>query len=411
MKNIAILHFAYPPNTGGVEVLMQKQAHILAELGYNISIYTGSGQEADPRISITVEKMFQSVMNFNPSLQDKLLKSGVVDNEFYDTAKKIELALEHYLQDTAVVIVHNMLTIVRNLPFIYAFRQFAAHHPEKKLIAWTHDHSYITEFKIKDLAVVPHSPLEKELLITPIQNVMYIAISQAFKKPLCELMKLNNSQVTVIPDGIYTKDFLLINEHFWKLADELGILSAFPLLFAPVNILDRKNLEYSIDVVSNLKKHYPTVKFIISGNVSNHHKTQDYHSKLKHQVERLGLQREVIFLTEKIKSGLDSSELRTLYDLTHAVLYFSLSENFGLPLLETALLKIPLFASDLPVFHEIIGNNIHYIDYRTVSPSDAALKIKEVIDNQKEIKANHLVRTSFDLTALVKDRLVPLIEK
>jgi len=42
MKKIAILHFAYPPNIGGVESMIQEHAQMLTYLNYDVTLVTGS---------------------------------------------------------------------------------------------------------------------------------------------------------------------------------------------------------------------------------------------------------------------------------------------------------------------------------------------------------------------------------
>ena len=89
MKKIALLHFAYPPNIGGVESMLKEHTHLLADLGYEVTILTGSGEENDPRIKLVVIPEMQSIMSFNPFLQEKILEKGIIDKDFYDLAEKI----------------------------------------------------------------------------------------------------------------------------------------------------------------------------------------------------------------------------------------------------------------------------------------------------------------------------------
>ena len=59
------------------------------------------------------------------------------------------------------------------------------------------------------------------------------------------------------------------------------------------------------------------------------------------------------------------AELAWLYEHTRAFLFLSLDEGFGIPSLEALRFGAPIIASDLPVFHEIIGAFGRYVD-----PSD-----------------------------------------
>ena len=113
MKKIALLHFTYPPSIGGVEVMVQEHAEILTDLGYEVTIITGSGEETNPRIKMIIIPQLQSVASFNPFLQDKILNEGTIDTDFYNLAEEIENKLERCLNNIDVFIVHNMITIVK----------------------------------------------------------------------------------------------------------------------------------------------------------------------------------------------------------------------------------------------------------------------------------------------------------
>ena len=62
---------------------------------------------------------------------------------------------------------------------------------------------------------------------------------------------------------------------------------------------------------------------------------------------------------------LNSKELKIAYISVNGVVYPSLSEGFGRPCLESMLFGTPLVCSDLPVFHEIVGDYpIYFNPYR-----------------------------------------------
>jgi len=62
---------------------------------------------------------------------------------------------------------------------------------------------------------------------------------------------------------------------------------------------------------------------------------------------------------------LTSKELKIAYISVNGVVYPSLSEGFGRPCLESMLFGTPLVCSDLPVFHEIVGDYpIYFNPYR-----------------------------------------------
>jgi len=411
MKKIAILHFAYPPNIGGVESMIKEHAEILTDLGYEITVITGSGEEKDPRIKLVVIPELQSIFNFDPFLQEKILKKGMIDSDCYKLANIIEQGLERTLEKMDVVVVHNMITIVRNLAFVCAFKNFVKKHPKKKYFGWIHDHSYIDEFKIKDLDKVVNSKLEKDILTTPIKNLTYILISESFREPFVHLMNLHDGETVVIPNGIDVKHFLEIDNLIWEIIEKYELIKSFPLILSPVNIMDRKNLEYCLDVISSLKFNFPKIKYMITGNPSKHHSTVKYYDNLKKKVIDLGLKNNVIFLNDFLYRALVRSEVHDLYQISDLVFFLSKSENFGLPLLESSLTKTPIFVSDLKVFREVGGDFVRYLKYRTVSPEKAATEVKTFLEKSYRVQMNFRVRSQFDLKTILKEKFIPLLEK
>lgn len=411
MKKIALIHFAYPPNIGGVESMIKEHAEILTNLDYEITIVTGSGEEKDSRIKLVVIPELQSILNFNPFLQEKILDKGIIDNDFYKLADAIGQGLEKTLEKVDVVIVHNMITIVRNLPFVYAFKNYVKKYPKKKYFGWIHDHSYINEFKIKDLDKVVNSKLEKELLTTPIKNLTYVLISESFREPFAELMGLHDGETVVIPNGIDIRHFLEIDDLIWEIIEKFNLIKSFPLILSPVNIMDRKNLEYCLDVVSYLKSSYPKIKYIITGNPSKHHSTIEYQDRLKKKIDNLSLNNNVMFFNNFLNRALIRSEIHDLYQIADIVFFLSKSENFGLPLLEAALTKTPILVSDLKVFREVGGEFLKYVDYKNINPEKTAEIVKNFIEQSLRVKLNYRSRSQYDLKTILKEKFIPLLEK
>lgn len=408
MKKIALIHYAYPPNIGGVEILMKEQAHLLTELGYQVTVFTGDGEENNPQIKLIKVPEFQSILNFNPQLQEKIIEKGIIDDEFYQTSSQIEKVFENSFKEIDIIIIHNMITVYRNLPFIYAFKQYVKKNPQKKIIIWVHDHMYVGNEKIR-IADFGKTQLEKDLLTNPIPNAYYIVISDTFKNLLTQVMSIPREKIRVIPDGINLKKFLEIDESIWRIIQKYNLLAAFPLILSPVNILERKNIEYSLEIIYHLKKDFPQICYLISGQPSKHRKTVDYLKTLEQLIDKFDIKQQVIFLGKELTNALKDSEIHDLYAVADLIFYFSKSENFGLPLLEASLTKTPIFVSNLNVFHEIADDLIQYIDYKTVNPKQAADTIKEFIRNNKTIILNYQSRTNYNLETIIKEKLVPLL--
>ncbi len=60
--------------------------------------------------------------------------------------------------------------------------------------------------------------------------------------------------------------------------------------------------------------------------------------------------------------NLDDQDMFTLIGKARALLFPSFTEGFGLPLMEAAELGVPVIASDLDVFHEIVDDGVLFLD-------------------------------------------------
>lgn len=96
-----------------------------------------------------------------------------------------------------------------------------------------------------------------------------------------------------------------------------------------------------------------------------------------------------------------TEKLIFFYKNAFALVHPSLSEGFGLPILEAAYLGCPIIASDIPVFRELLGSD--YLSFDPRSQSDLEEKIisfinKPVVFDNKNIKKKFSFRSMTDET-------------
>jgi glycosyltransferase involved in cell wall biosynthesis len=410
MKTIALLHYAYPPKIGGVERLMSQHAQVLSKLGHGVHIVTGSGQESNPNIKLTVVPELQALKHTVPDLHTRLMEGNPMDAQGKALSETIQASLETHLEDADVIIVHNMLTLIHNLPFIAAFKAYVAKHPEKKILVWTHDQTFVDNGQIvMEKEGVKLHPEVKSLLLTPVSGALYVAISETFKSLLTEVMRIDPNHMCVIPNGINVQQFLEIDDRVWEFFQKERLHDAFPLLLSPVNVLPRKNLEFALDVVAHLREAFPQIRYLISGTVSQHRDTSAYQTVIQEKVKALGLESHVVFVGEHITGSMSDAQLHDLYTLADGVLYFSKQENFGLPILEAGLTKTPLWVSDLSVFHEVGGDNLAYVS-NSATVSEVADRIQGYFHATKGSVFKQHVQKHYDLDMIVRTMLVPRLE-
>jgi len=72
------------------------------------------------------------------------------------------------------------------------------------------------------------------------------------------------------------------------------------------------------------------------------------------------------------------SELRSLYHHAKALIFPSLYEGFGIPVIEAMAENIPLIVSDIPVMHEVCGDSAIY--FNPHQPGSLKMKLIELIN-------------------------------
>ena len=99
-------------------------------------------------------------------------------------------------------------------------------------------------------------------------------------------------------------------------------------------------------------------------------------------------------------------DLVSLYVGSDAVLYPSLQEGFGIPLLEAAVHRLPIFCRELEPHKELAFSNVQFPD-RAATPSGLAEVVKRVINETAKCRKDVLNRFSWE--AIYADQIEPLL--
>ena len=74
------------------------------------------------------------------------------------------------------------------------------------------------------------------------------------------------------------------------------------------------------------------------------------------------------------------ADLQFLYKHAQALVYPSIAEGFGLPLVEAGHYTLPVIASDIPVFREIAGDQINY--FEVANPEELFITIMKSLNGE-----------------------------
>lgn len=179
-----------------------------------------------------------------------------------------------------------------------------------------------------------------------------ITISETVKKQLVEKYKIAPAKIEVVYLGYDSK--------FRPRKSSCSLLSANCYLLYVGQIRPHKNLHRLVEAFKILEKDYPKLKLIIAGR-----------GKIK-----LAKPKNLIFA-----GSVSDKKLVELYQNAAVFVLPSLSEGFGLPLIEAMACATPVACSDIDVLREIGADAPLYFD--PYDPQDIAYKIGKILDNGK----------------------------
>lgn len=110
-------------------------------------------------------------------------------------------------------------------------------------------------------------------------------------------------------------------------------------------------------------------------------------------------------------NNINDAELAMFYRKSKALIFASKNEGFGLPLIEAMQYKIPIIASDIPIFREIAGNYPVY--FSVGSSNDLARAILNIKSNYRpgELSKNSVLLTWDESIKIFTEKILNLYKK
>ncbi|MGB8643774.1 MAG: glycosyltransferase [Anaerolineae bacterium] len=193
---IAILHYSAPPVIGGVESTIEAQARLLADYGYPVKILAGRGAGFDARVPLELTPTLDSTHAFVLQVQRKLAV-GSVSGDFHALTAAIHRHLTAQFQGIDVCIVHNALTLHKNLALTNALHELARTR-SLRLIGWCHDFAWTDPLYVNEL----HAGVPWNLLREKWEGVQYVVVSADRRQELARLLNAPEQAIVVAPPGL-----------------------------------------------------------------------------------------------------------------------------------------------------------------------------------------------------------------
>lgn len=408
MTRVAILHFAGPPVVGGVESTIYHHARLLTEAGYRVKVLAGRGGYFYPGVDF---HRIPGIDSRDPQVLSvgNELAQGNVTESFNVLRDALVQSLKPILENVDVCIVHNAITLHKNLALTAALHRLSEE-GVVPLIAWSHDFAWLDNLYTGDL----HDGYPWDLLRRVWPGVRYVVVSEHRRDRLSELLGLPAERIQVVTPGVDLDEFLGLQPLTRKLSRSLDLPGGDPLMLLPARITRRKNIEFAIRITGALQPRKPNAVLVITGPPGPHNpKNIAYLQALKELKAELNLSGKVHFLYEQGEENeplhIPDEVMADLYRLSDLLLFPSRREGFGIPVLEAGLARMPVFAADIPPVRESAGEWAHRFDPEG-DPAEVAADILAALEKDAGYQLRKRVIGRFTWQAILHNRIIPLIE-
>lgn len=403
---IGLLHYTAPPVVGGVEFVLGQHARLLADAGHRVRIIAGRGGPQDPRFEVVriplADTRHPAIRTTRASLD-----AGRVPAAFETLVAEIAAALRSAVADLDVLVAHNVCGLHFNLPLTAALRELVADPGGPGFVAWQHDLAWTATRHAGEL----HPGHPWDLLRTVWPRTTYVAVSEARRDELARLSGLPMDAIHVVPNGIDLERLLGVHPATRRILEGLGLPGPGPVLLVPVRITPRKNLELAVGVVAELRRSGNDARLIVTGPPDPHASGVSAGvDRLRRAAADAGVAAAVHLLSVDRGRRTPSRVVGDLYRVADALLLPSHDEGFGLPVLEAAACRLPVFCADIPTLRELAGDDATYFD-PAAHPATVATLVRERLASEPVARLAMRVRREYAWPAIYASRIEPLLEQ
>jgi glycosyltransferase involved in cell wall biosynthesis len=393
---IGLLHYTSWPVVGGVEAVLRQQATLMSSAGHSVSIVCGDGK----RFSDAVPTLVFPELNLREALVTQAqqeITAGYPGAAYFRAVKAAKKRLRSLFAEWECAVVHNFMT----MPFHMAATQVVSELAEEgnRVLAWTHDLAANNQYYSLPRNRVFDMIRERQ------PGIEYVVISETRAREFRDLT--GTSADAVVPNGLdLTAALELTKEVSGLLA---GVNSQEAILLYPTRILQRKNLGLALQILAALQElNFPAWLFITGAANGYNPSAQAHFTGLKQQASELGVTDRIRWVNEHF--FVDDAQLRSLYLVSDALLLTTKQEGFGLPILEAAAFRLPIFCSDIEPLHSNLPPGSIAFDLRS-SPRNISLAIAKSLKQDRGFLSRKLILQRHAARDLYRAKIEPLLQR
>ncbi|HSI83137.1 MAG: glycosyltransferase family 4 protein [Candidatus Methylacidiphilales bacterium] len=390
---IALLHYSSWPEIGGVENMLRDQATLLTRKGHEVVVLSGNGQDTIDGYDFAVLPELAPSYKLYQEMRS-IMDHGQTDQSFHKYRAVLVETLKPILEQVELTIVHNIFTMHFNLALTQALVDLSKEH---RMIAWTHD----LVASSGDYALPNPTKAPWNLMSTAHPHVLYVAASEQRRADIETTLKPSPA-VTVVPNFVDLGRLYGLSVEMRESLEALSLAEREFVFLLPSRIMPRKNVEFAIEIVTTLRMSGRNPLLLITGAPDQNSAAAANYSKFIHDTLPPKMKRYIVFVHDYF--AVKEEVMRDLYMISDCLIYCSRKEGFGLPILEAALHRLPIWCNGVPSFWAVDGEGAFMIN--NPSQLDEAVAW---LEQQSTFRLQRLVRHSFDSNAIYSAYYEPLL--
>jgi mannosylglucosylglycerate synthase len=238
-----------------------------------------------------------------------------------------------------------------------------------------------------------------------------VVFSDLRQRELAELLKITRESIAVVPSGIDQAAFYKLCPITLSLLQRIDLAEAAPIRLLPVRLTPRNKIELALYTLAALRRVMPAAILIVTGLLGAHNPANEaYFEKLKALPAELNLSGAAYFLAEISDTYLPDEVIVDCYRLADALFMPSCEESFGIPIVEAAFSKLPVFCTDIEPLRAL-GLN----DVTTFSPDadseTVAAQIANRLQHDPQYQIAVRLRRAYTWERIYTQHIAPLLEE
>jgi mannosylglucosylglycerate synthase len=415
--NVALIHYAVPPVVGGVESVVAHQARLLSSAGHSVRLLAGRGETMLAHIPVyqlpLADSQHPRVLAVKLELDD-----GRIPPDFEALKNDIANELRAALQGVDVLLAHNVASLAKNLALTAALHDLNGQPDFPRTVLWHHDLAWTTPRYAAEL----HAGYPWDLLRNDWPNVTHVVVSRSRQSELADLLSKPAAHIRVVPNGVDDATLFKLEPQTISLVRAMNLRGARPLLLLPVRLTPRKNIELALRALSALRAiRLPAVfdqpdgatfehaALVVTGPEGPHNaRNAAYRDSLLALRASLGLDGAAHFAVEHSDRFLPDAVVADFYRLADALILPSREEGFGIPIIEAATARLPVFCTDIAPLRELGGQDVDYFAPDD-DPAAIARLIAERLSSLRQYRLAARAKSDYTWDAIYWQHIAPLL--